>query len=116
MTSLRSLLTQMLVSMLRVLQTGLYSLCQFPNYFGEIGLWVAMWVLAALPNHWPQLWWASVSPLTTAFLLIYISGGAMVNTCLTTARLLNLAGCLAETRREHDPSHGMCFELAHPDA
>ena len=56
------------------MRTGLYRLCQYPNYTGEIGLWTAAWVLANAPRLWPHLWWTCASPALTAYLLVYVSG------------------------------------------
>ncbi len=58
-----------------VLQSGLWRLCQHPNYFGEILVWWGLFILV-LPL--PHGWMAIVSPLTITWLLAFVSGVPML--------------------------------------
>ena len=55
------------------IQTGLWSMCRHPNYFGEILLWIGIFFLA-LPylNGWKML--SIISPIFVYFLLTRVSG------------------------------------------
>ena len=56
------------------MRTGLFSLCQFPSYAGEIGCWVSMFLWAGFPRTASQHPWIALSPLFTAVLLLHVSG------------------------------------------
>ncbi len=58
-----------------VLQTGLWKYSRHPNYFGEIVMWWAVFLIV-LPL--PLGWLAVISPLTITFLLIFVSGIPML--------------------------------------
>jgi steroid 5-alpha reductase family enzyme len=57
----------------RFINTGLWSRSRHPNYFGEITLWVGVAIIA-LPVLQGWQWFALVSPLFVAVLLIRGSG------------------------------------------
>ena len=57
----------------RWIDTGLWSLSRHPNYFGEILLWTGI-ALAGCSVFTGTEWWALISPLFVAILLIKISG------------------------------------------
>lgn len=57
----------------RVLDSGLWRLSRHPNYFGECCFWWGVFILAA-PGHG----WTVVSPLLMTFLLVRVSGVAML--------------------------------------
>ena len=64
----------------RVLDTGLWRYSRHPNYFGEAVLWWGFW-LCATSEPWG---WASVlAPLLMTFLLLEVSGVAMLDAQLT---------------------------------
>lgn len=52
---------------------GLWSLCQHPNYFGEITLWFAM-TLLCLPSFAGLQWLSVISPCFVYYLLVHVSG------------------------------------------
>ncbi|HEX9172768.1 MAG TPA: DUF1295 domain-containing protein [Telluria sp.] len=57
-----------------VLDTGLWRYTRHPNYFGEALLWWGMYLLALSTGAW----WAVVSPLLLTFLLLRVSGVALL--------------------------------------
>ncbi len=57
----------------RFIQTGLWAWSQHPNYFGEIVLWVGIFVMSAsVLDGWGLR--GAISPVFVAFLLMKISG------------------------------------------
>ena len=58
----------------QVLDTGLWRYTRHPNYFGEALLWWGVF-LAALATG---AWWAIVSPILMTFLLLRVSGVALL--------------------------------------
>jgi len=56
------------------LSTGAYSLCRFPNYAGEIGVWWAMYCLALPAAMTKHAFWIVLSPVFITVLLRYVSG------------------------------------------
>jgi steroid 5-alpha reductase family enzyme len=57
----------------RFITSGLWSVCQHPNYLGEIMLWCGL-ALLALPALAGAQWLTLLSPLFVALLLLRISG------------------------------------------
>jgi len=57
----------------KFIQTGLWSWCRHPNYFGEIVLWSGVYV-TALPLLAGSSWIVTISPLFVYFLLTRVSG------------------------------------------
>ncbi|MCX2982305.1 DUF1295 domain-containing protein [Halieaceae bacterium IMCC14734] len=57
----------------RFISTGLWSVCQHPNYLGEILLWSGL-ALLALPALVGAQWLTLLSPVFVALLLLRISG------------------------------------------
>ncbi len=66
----------------KVLQTGLWSRSRHPNYFGEAVLWWGIGLLALPTGGWLAL----VGPLLITFLLIKVSGVAMLDAALIERR------------------------------
>jgi steroid 5-alpha reductase family enzyme len=62
----------------RVLDTGLWSLSRHPNYFGETVLWWGIGLIALAGGGWLAL----VGPALLTFLLLKISGVAMLDAAL----------------------------------
>jgi steroid 5-alpha reductase family enzyme len=57
-----------------VLDSGLWRYTRHPNYFGEALLWWGIYLLA-LPQG---AWWAAAGPLLLTFLLLRVSGVALL--------------------------------------
>jgi steroid 5-alpha reductase family enzyme len=60
----------------RVLDTGLWRFSRHPNYFGEAVLWWGFWLFAL---GRPYGWACVLSPLLMTFLLVKVSGVAMLD-------------------------------------
>ncbi len=59
----------------KILNTGLWKYTRHPNYFGEALLWWGIFLIA-IPNAWA--YWNMVSPTLMTFLLLKVSGVAML--------------------------------------
>ena len=57
-----------------VLDTGLWRYTRHPNYFGEACMWWAYWLFAVAAGAW----WTVFAPLLMTFLLLKVSGVAML--------------------------------------
>jgi steroid 5-alpha reductase family enzyme len=57
-----------------VLDTGLWRYTRHPNYFGEALLWWGVYLLALSVGAW----WAFIGPLLLTFLLLRVSGVALL--------------------------------------
>jgi steroid 5-alpha reductase family enzyme len=66
-----------------VLDTGLWRYSRHPNYFGEALLWWGFWVLS-LDTPWG--WATFLAPVLMTFLLVKVSGVAMLDAHLTETR------------------------------
>lgn len=65
----------------RVMDRGLWRYSRHPNYFGEAVVWWGLWlVAAAMPGGWVT----AVSPVLMTFLLLRVSGVAMLEQSLST--------------------------------
>jgi len=58
----------------KVLDTGLWRYTRHPNYFGEFCMWWAFYLFAFTSGGW----WTLASPLLMSFLLLKVSGVAML--------------------------------------
>ena len=58
----------------KVLDTGLWRYTRHPNYFGNFTLWWGFYLLALSAGGW----WTVVSPLLMSFLLLKVSGVALL--------------------------------------
>jgi steroid 5-alpha reductase family enzyme len=58
----------------RVLQSGLWSLTRHPNYFGDFCIWWGFYLFALSAGGW----WTILAPLLMSFLLLKVSGVAML--------------------------------------
>ena len=58
----------------KVLDTGLWRYTRHPNYFGNFTLWWGFYLVALSAGAW----WTVVSPLLMTFLLLKVSGVAML--------------------------------------
>jgi steroid 5-alpha reductase family enzyme len=65
----------------KVLDRGLWRYSRHPNYFGEACVWWGFWLLAMAGAGWAGIWavgWTVISPLLMTFLLLRISGVALL--------------------------------------
>ncbi|KAJ3240810.1 hypothetical protein HDU81_002663 [Chytriomyces hyalinus] len=62
----------------KFMQTGLFKYSRYPNYFGEVTLWVGMFILCA--NGFTDSWqWVTIiSPIFVFCLIYFLSGVAML--------------------------------------
>jgi steroid 5-alpha reductase family enzyme len=58
----------------KVLRTGLWRLTRHPNYFGDFCVWWGFYLIALSAGGW----WSIVAPLLMSFLLLKVSGVAML--------------------------------------
>jgi steroid 5-alpha reductase family enzyme len=58
----------------KVLDTGLWAFTRHPNYFGEFAIWWGYFLLALAAGGW----WTVFSPLLMSFLLLKITGVALL--------------------------------------
>lgn len=56
------------------IDTGVWKNTRHPNYFGEIVMWLGVYISASPYLVDNQVWIAMISPLLIAFLLIFVSG------------------------------------------
>jgi steroid 5-alpha reductase family enzyme len=66
----------------KVLETGLWSYTRHPNYFGEALVWWGFGVIAVATGGVPGL----LGPLVLTYLLIYVSGVALLESTLIQKR------------------------------
>lgn len=66
----------------KLLTTGLWSLTRHPNYFGDAAQWWGFWLIAFASGAW----WTVFSPLLMTFLLMKVSGVAMLERTLTKTK------------------------------
>ena len=66
----------------RVLDTGLWRYTRHPNYFGDFCVWWAYYLFAVAAGGW----WTVLSPLLMSFLLLKVSGVAMLEKTITDRR------------------------------
>ena len=64
----------------RVLDTGLWSYTRHPNYFGEALIWWGFGIISVATGGLPGL----IGPVILTYLLIYVSGIAMIEPSLFT--------------------------------
>jgi steroid 5-alpha reductase family enzyme len=58
-----------------IMTKGLWKYSRHPNYFGEILMWWAIWLMTGVPDFGL---WAIISPLTITYLLAKVSGVPML--------------------------------------
>ena len=52
-------------------EEGLWAWCRHPNYLGEIGFWVGLYLLGMASN--PGWWWSGVGALSITLMFVFIS-------------------------------------------
>jgi steroid 5-alpha reductase family enzyme len=62
----------------KLLTTGLWGLTRHPNYFGDAVQWWGFWLFALAAGGW----WTIFSPVIMSFLLVRVSGVAMLEKSL----------------------------------
>ena len=65
-----------------VMDRGLWRYSRHPNYFGNFLIWWGIWVVAAEAGHY----WTVVGPLVMSFLLLRVSGVAMLERTIADRR------------------------------
>jgi steroid 5-alpha reductase family enzyme len=65
-----------------VLQTGVWRYTRHPNYFGDAAVWWGHFLVAAAGGAW----WTVVSPVLMTFLLVRVSGVAMLEASLQASK------------------------------
>lgn len=65
-----------------VLETGLWHYTRHPNYFGEACIWWAYYLFAAAAGAW----WTVVGPILMTFLLLRVSGVALMERDIESRR------------------------------
>ncbi len=66
----------------RVLNTGLWRFTRHPNYFGDFCIWWSFYLFALSADGW----WSIISPLLMSFLLLKVSGVAMLESTISERR------------------------------
>jgi steroid 5-alpha reductase family enzyme len=61
---------------------GLWRYTRHPNYFGDFLVWWGFYLIAAAGGAW----WTVLSPIVMSFLLIRVSGVALLERSLKTSR------------------------------
>lgn len=65
-----------------VLDSGLWRYTRHPNYFGDACVWWSFWLFAAAAGAW----WTVFAPLLMTFLLVKVSGVAMLEKSIEDRR------------------------------
>ncbi|MGI9221027.1 MAG: DUF1295 domain-containing protein [Woeseiaceae bacterium] len=66
----------------KVLNTGLWQFTRHPNYFGNACIWWSFYLFAASSGAW----WSIIAPLLMTFLLLKVSGVAMLERTIVDRR------------------------------
>ncbi|MFO0947753.1 MAG: DUF1295 domain-containing protein [Planctomycetota bacterium] len=66
----------------KVLDRGLWSLTRHPNYFGDFCVWWGIYLVSFQAGAW----WTILSPLAMSFLLLKVSGVALMEKTIRTRR------------------------------
>jgi len=66
----------------RVMDRGLWKWTRHPNYFGDFLIWWGHWLLSLGVSDYGSTWWSIISPLLMSFLLIRVSGVALLEKAL----------------------------------
>ena len=66
----------------KVMDTGLWRYTRHPNYFGDFCIWWGFFLFAAATGAW----WTVLSPVLMSFLLLRVSGVAMLEKTIEQRR------------------------------
>ncbi len=61
----------------RVMDRGLWRYTRHPNYFGDFMIWWGHWLVSMSMSD-PTTWWTIISPALMSFLLVRVSGVALL--------------------------------------
>ena len=67
----------------KVLERGLWAWSRHPNYFGEAMMWWGYFAIGFSASH---MWWLILAPLLLTFLLLQVSGVALMEDGIDTRR------------------------------
>ena len=59
----------------KVMDRGLWGWSRHPNYFGDAAMWWGYFAIGFSASH---MWWLILSPLLVTFLLLQVSGVALM--------------------------------------
>ena len=80
----------------RVMNRGLWRLTRHPNYFGDFMVWWGLWLVSMSLSDRAGTWWSVISPAVMSFLLIRVSGVALLEKSLK-ARSPDYAAYIEQT-------------------
>ena len=66
----------------KVMDSGLWKYTRHPNYFGEFVLWWGHWMICLGLTDPAKTWWTILSPALMSFLLLKVSGVALLERAL----------------------------------
>lgn len=67
----------------KVMDRGLWGWSRHPNYFGDAMMWWGFFIIGFAASH---MWWLVMSPLLVTFLLLQVSGIAVMEDGIVTRR------------------------------
>jgi len=67
----------------KVLERGLWAWSRHPNYFGEAAMWWGFFIIGFAASH---MWWLILAPLLLTFLLLQVSGVALMEDGIAARR------------------------------
>lgn len=69
-----SILTSLILFQDRFVDTGLWKYSRHPNYFGEICMWIGLYISSSHMLNGKERWLGLLSPVFTTLLLSFVSG------------------------------------------